>query len=78
MPAIHVRDLDGAVVDALKARAARNRRSLQGEIRTILEQAAEASSASPGKSKRRLRLRTVRVGAPVRYSRDVVYEDENR
>lgn len=78
MPAIHVRDVDDAVLEALKARAVRNRRSLQGEIRVILEQAAEESSAPRGTSKRRLRLRTVRVGAPVRYSRDVIYEDEQR
>ena len=76
MPAIHIRDLDDAVIAALKARAAAHRRSLQGEVRTILE-GAIAESARGGRQ-RKLRLHTVRVGRPVRYSRDVIYGDEDR
>lgn len=40
MPAIHVRDLSRVTLDRLKARAKRNDRSLQAEIKTILEEAA--------------------------------------
>ena len=76
MPAIHIRDLDDAVIAALKARAAAHRRSLQGEVRTILE-GAVAESAGTGQRQRKLRLRTVRVGRPVRYSRDVIYGDDD-
>jgi plasmid stability protein len=75
MPAIHVRDVDDAVIEGLKARAARNHRSLQGEIRAILEDVVRASSARRGRQ-RALRIKTVRIGAPVKYSRDVIYEDE--
>ena len=78
MAAIHVRDVDDAVVDVLKARAARNHRSLQGEIRAILEEAARGSSGTPDGTPRRLGLKTVHVGAPVQYSRDVIYEDDDR
>jgi plasmid stability protein len=75
MPAIHVRDLDDAVVDALKARAAKNRRSLQGEVKLILEvAAAENQGSRVGK----LRLRTVKVGGKSSFSRREIYEDDGR
>ena len=77
MAAIHVREVDDAIIDALKARAARNHRSLQGEIRAILEAAVSASAPTPGAG-RRLRIKTVSVGAAVQYSRDVIYGDEVR
>ena len=78
MPAIHVRDVDDAVIEALKTRAARNHRSLQGEIRAILEEIVRGAARSSRPRKQRLRLRTVRVGAPLKYSRDVIYEDDAR
>ena len=40
MATIKVRRLDDAVVERLKLRAAANNRSLEGEVRHILEQAA--------------------------------------
>ena len=40
MASVLVRDLDPAVVDRLKARAEENGRSLQKELKTLLEQAA--------------------------------------
>jgi plasmid stability protein len=40
MPAIHVRDVPPEVVAALKQRAARNDRSLEGEVRQILAAAS--------------------------------------
>jgi plasmid stability protein len=76
MPAIHVRDIDDAVLEALKARAARNHRSLQGEIRAILEETVRATRAASRKRSKGLHLKTVRVGAPVRYSREVIYDDD--
>ena len=39
---ILVRDLDEATVAGLKERAVKNRRSLQAEVRLILEEAAKA------------------------------------
>ncbi|MCE2404965.1 MAG: Arc family DNA-binding protein [Dehalococcoidia bacterium] len=41
MGTVHVRRLDDEVVDRLKRRAAENNRSLESEVRHILEQAAE-------------------------------------
>lgn len=40
MAQLLVRDLDAAVVARLKERAKQNHRSLQGEVRAILEEAA--------------------------------------
>jgi plasmid stability protein len=40
MAQLLVRDLDPAVVERLKERARQNHRSLQGEVKTILEAAA--------------------------------------
>jgi plasmid stability protein len=78
MPAIHVRDLDDAIIAALKARAAKNRRSLQGEAKSILEAAAlqheNRRAGPPGK----LRLRTVKVGGKSSFSRKEIYEDDGR
>ena len=42
MVTINVRRLDDDVVDRLKVRASRNNRSLEGEVRHILECAADA------------------------------------
>lgn len=41
MPAIHIRDLSRATLESLKARARRNDRSLQAELKSILEEAAD-------------------------------------
>lgn len=60
MPALHIRNLDDAVIAGLKARAARTDQSHRG-------------AAKP-----RLRLRTVRVGQNVTYTRDIIYDDRGR
>ena len=44
MPQVLVRDLDATVVERLKQRAKRHGRSLQKELRTVLEAAASALS----------------------------------
>jgi plasmid stability protein len=69
MPALHIRDVDDAVLAALKAQAERNHRSLQGEVRSILEQAVAA--AAP-----KLALKTVHVGGSATFSRDDMYDDQ--
>ena len=78
MPALHVRNLDDAVIGDLKARAARNRRSLQGEVKSILEASVRRKPRSAPGGGRRLQLRTVRVGRRISYSRDVIYGDGDR
>jgi len=44
MAQLLVRDLDPAVVARLKDKARQNRRSLQGEVKAILEEAAERAT----------------------------------
>jgi hypothetical protein len=78
MPALHVRDLDDAVIAALKARARRNHRSLQGEVRSILEKAVTGGHPDSNGKGRRLKLRTVSVGRPSSFTREVIYEDGDR
>lgn len=78
MPAIHIRSLDDAVIADLKARAVRNHRSLQGEVKRILEAAVGRKPPGVSSGGRRLQLRTVRVGRRVSYSRDVMYDDGDR
>ncbi|HLQ24702.1 MAG TPA: hypothetical protein VK138_02360 [Acidiferrobacterales bacterium] len=55
MAQVLVRDLDKAVIDRLKARAELHGRSLQVELKGILEQAASADAASARKIAARLR-----------------------
>jgi plasmid stability protein len=69
MAAVHIRDIDDAVLAALKERAASNNRSLQGELLSIL-------TAAVADRPRRLPLKTVRVGGPAVLSRDDLYDDE--
>jgi len=78
MPALHVRNLDDAVVSALKARAAKNHRSLQGEVKSILESAVSHEPGGRVSGRRRLRLHTVRIGRPTSFSREVIYDDDGR
>jgi plasmid stability protein len=40
MPVVHIRDVSRATLERLKARARRNDRSLQAELKGILEEAA--------------------------------------
>lgn len=77
MPALHLRDLDDAVLTALKERAARNKRSVQGEVKTILEDAVLRGRRSP-KRAQKLRLKTVSVGSRSSYSREDIYNDDER
>jgi plasmid stability protein len=43
MPQLLVRDLEKKTIDRLKEQARRNRRSLQGEVKLILEEAVKLS-----------------------------------
>ena len=44
MPQLLVRDLSPEVIEQLKKRARRNGRSMQSEVKTIIEKAAQAES----------------------------------
>jgi plasmid stability protein len=78
MPAVHIRNLDDSVIEALKRRAAQSHRSLEAELRVILEAAASEEGGKPRRRTRRLRLRTVSIGALAGYGRDEIYGDEDR
>ena len=49
MATISVRQLDDRILEVLKARAAGNHRSLEGEVRNILESVAAADTAAKRK-----------------------------
>lgn len=77
MSALHVRNVDDAVIDALKRRAASNHRSLEGELREVLQQAA-FGELEKAHRRRRLKLTTVAVGQKSRFGRDEIYGDKER
>lgn len=47
MSQLLIRNLDEEVIDTLKARAKRHNRSLQGEVKLILEEVARQSDEMP-------------------------------
>lgn len=57
MPSLSIKDVPEPLLDALRRRAARNHRSLQGELMALIAQAAEepagqtAASAEPARPK---------------------------
>jgi antitoxin FitA len=61
MPEVLVRNLDEAVVEHLKDRARGNGRSLQEELKLILEQAAGTRSPRPSRGEYRVLADRVRV-----------------
>lgn len=76
MSAIHVRDLPEEVVAALKRRAARNHRSLQKELRSILASIAEQEpSAEPLAP---IRLKLSKATDDAQWRRENIYGDEGR
>ena len=47
MPNLSIKDVPEEIAEALRQQAARNHRSLQGELMFIIQQAAGASGAAP-------------------------------
>ncbi|MDP2118369.1 MAG: hypothetical protein U1A06_13595 [Hoeflea sp.] len=54
MGQIVVRQLEDAVLEALRQRAKTNNRSTEAEVRAIISQAVETPSVKPPKSRKRL------------------------
>lgn len=77
MAQILVRDLDQRVVRRLKQRAARNKRSLQAEVKTILEEAVPDADAA-WKRVDRIFSRLKRSGRTFSDSVDLIREDRDR
>jgi plasmid stability protein len=78
MPALHIRNVDDEVIEALKRIAEENHRSLEGELRALLERAALGKRGPSSRGRRKLRLATVAVGSKSAFGRDKVYADEER
>jgi antitoxin FitA len=77
MPQVLVRDLDATVVERLKARAADNGRSLQAELKAILEtQARQMTKAEARALAARIRQRL--AGRPQTDSGELQAEDRTR
>lgn len=76
MPDVLVRDVETSVVESLKSRAAVNGRSLQVELKTILEQAAQVTMADAREVAAKIR-RSLR-GKVYSNSADLLAEDRGR
>lgn len=76
MPALHIRDVPEETVAAIKRRAARHGRSVQQELREVLEKVAAEPVA--GGRPQRLRLRTVASGHVESFDRADFYDDDER
>jgi plasmid stability protein len=76
MPALHIRDVPEETVAALKRRAARHGRSVQQELRDVLEKVA--ADGVPGGRPRPLKLATVETGHVGPFDRADFYDDDER
>ena len=76
MTSLHIRDVPPETLHALKRLARSHHRSLQGELRTILERAARMSP--PDEDVRSLNLVTVRTDHTTSWSRDEFYGPDGR
>jgi plasmid stability protein len=76
MANVLIRNLDDRTVDKLKARAARNERSLQAELQIILERAAETDPAD-GRAAA-ARIRRMLAGREHSDSASLIAEDRRR
>ena len=79
MATINVRRLDDDIVQRLKKRASDNKRSLESEVRYILEQVANDSDQLKRESFRSLakNLRQVTKGSTQTPSEDLIREDRD-
>jgi plasmid stability protein len=76
MPDVLVRDVETDVVESLKSRAAVNGRSLQAELKTILEQAAQVTMADAREVAAKIRRSL--SGKTHSNSADLLAEDRQR
>ena len=80
MATINIRRLDDEVVRKLKVRAVENNRSLEGEVRFILERAVQDDTAAKLRAfrERSRRLRELTAGAVQTPSEILIREERNR
>jgi len=75
MPALHIRNVDDAVISALKKRARQSNRSLEGELREILREAAFGRASRVSEP---VTIHTVSVPSNSSYGREDIYDDSGR
>lgn len=80
MKSIHIRGLEDAVVEGLKRRARRHRRSLQKEVEAVLTDAAQmVPEDSATQISLKSLLKTVSTGrSDNEFSREAIYGDDGR
>jgi plasmid stability protein len=76
MKSLHIRDIDEIVLARLHRLAKVHHRSVQGEVRAILEEAAQYASNQTDFEP--LDLVTVQTGRTATWSRTEIYGDEAR
>jgi plasmid stability protein len=76
MPAVQIREISPEVIAALKRRAARNERSLEGELRHILSMVAREEPPPPPLAP--LHLKLSQASPPTSWRRDEIYGDDGR
>jgi len=76
MPAIQIRDVPAEVIAALKRRASRHERSLEGELRYLL--AAIAREEPPSTPLPPLQLKLSQAPSSTTWSREEIYGDDGR
>jgi antitoxin FitA len=77
MASVLVRDLDAAVIDRLKARAQEHGRSLQKELKAVLEQAAAQGTWAEARSSIE-RVRKQFAGREFSDSTELIREERDR
>jgi len=76
MPAVQIRDVSPEVIAALKRRAARHERSLEGELRYILSALAREEPPSPPLPP--IELKLSQASPSTNWSREDIYGDDGR
>ena len=76
MSSIHIRGVAQDTLDALKRLARSHDRSLEEELRAILERAARMAPLEPGVPE--LKLVTVKVGGSSSWNREDIYGEDDR
>lgn len=76
MKSLHIRNVDDPVLERLRRRAQMHHRSLQGELRAILEEAAEL--VPDRRTPEELDLVKVSIPEAGSWSREMIYDDDAR
>ena len=78
MPNILIRNIPEEILKILKERAARQHRSLQQELRALLEESAGLTAQEALAASRQIRRKFIRSGRAFTDSADLLREDRSR